>query len=136
MYSLDAQCAPPLGLAADLPGPSTAVAPLRPWPRRARLASGGERGALFRNVLPGVLVFQALHATAANIEGNAVTSYFTEEATGRTVQDEVLGELEAFERDFPSVPALANHATEFNVDGQYAPMSRLKIILLLIKLLD
>ncbi|XP_065305575.1 uncharacterized protein [Dermacentor albipictus] len=171
------QSVPPPGLAADLPGPSTAVAPLRPWPRRPRLASGGERGALFRNVLPGVLVFQALHVTAANIEGNAVTSYFTEEATGRTVQvtlaavfsvmpssqleplmrrlseefgstddaiavafprnqDEVLGELEAFERHFPSVPALANQATEFNVDGQYAPMSRLKVILLLIKLLD
>ncbi|XP_075528820.1 uncharacterized protein LOC142560530 isoform X3 [Dermacentor variabilis] len=41
---LDAQCAPPPGLAADLPVPSTAVAPLRPWPRRPRLASGGERG--------------------------------------------------------------------------------------------
>ncbi|XP_072141477.1 uncharacterized protein [Dermacentor andersoni] len=50
-------------------------------------------------------------------------------------QDEVLGELEAFERHFPSVPALANQATEFNVDGQYAPMSRLRMILLLIKLL-
>ncbi|XP_075527235.1 uncharacterized protein LOC142559537 [Dermacentor variabilis] len=163
------------GLATDLPGPSNTVAPL--WPRRPRLASGGERGALFRNVLPGVLVFQALHVTAANLEGNAVTSFFTEEATGRTVQvtsaavfsvmpssqleplmrrlseefgstddaiavvfprnqDEVLDELEAFERHFPSVPALANQATEFNVDGQYAPMSRLKVILLLIKLLD
>ncbi|XP_065300367.1 uncharacterized protein [Dermacentor albipictus] len=173
----ETQSVPPSGLATDLPGPSTAVAPLCPWPRRPRLAPGGERGALFRNVLPGVLVFQALHVTAANIEGNAVTSFFTEEATGRTMQvtsaavfsvmpssqleplmgrlseelgstddaiavvfprnqDEVLGELEAFERDFPSVPALANQATEFNVDGQYAPMSRLKVILLLIKLLD
>ncbi|KAH7971124.1 hypothetical protein HPB49_019127 [Dermacentor silvarum] len=176
----DTQSAPQLGLDAAPPGPSTAVgAPLPSWPHRPRLAAavGGERGALFRNVLPGVLVFQALHVTAANLEGNAVTSYFMEEATGRTVQvtsaavfsimqssqlepfmrrlseqfgstndtiavafprnqDEALGELEAFERYFPSVPALANQATEFNVDGQYAPMSRLKMILLLIKLLD
>ncbi|XP_075526978.1 uncharacterized protein LOC142559236 [Dermacentor variabilis] len=41
---LDAPSAPPPGLAADLPGPSNPVAPLRPWPRRPRLASGGERG--------------------------------------------------------------------------------------------
>lgn len=51
-------------------------------------------------------------------------------------QDEAMPELEAFERSFPTVPALANQATEFNVDGQFAPISRLKLILLLIKLLD
>lgn len=51
-------------------------------------------------------------------------------------QDEALPELEAFERCFPDVPALANQATEFNVDGQYAPLGRLKLILLLIKLLE
>nr|XP_037288886.1 uncharacterized protein LOC119181746 [Rhipicephalus microplus] len=140
-------------------------------------AVGGDGGAVFRNVLPGVLVFKWLRVTEINIEGNAVTSHFVEEATGRTVQitsatvlggmtrnqldpfmrrlsehfgstggtitvafprnqDEALGELEAFERCFPSVPALANQATEFNVDGPYAPMSRLKLVLLLIKLLD
>ncbi|XP_049515121.1 uncharacterized protein LOC119432604 isoform X2 [Dermacentor silvarum] len=175
----DTQSPPKLGLAAALPGPTTAVAPLPLWSLRPRLAStvGCERGALFRNVLPGVLVFQTLHVTAANLEGNAVTSYFAEDATGRTVQvtsaavfsvmqssqlepfmrrlseqfgstndtiavafprnqDEALDELEAFERYFPSVPALANQATEFNLDGQYAPLSRLKMILLLIKLLD
>lgn len=51
-------------------------------------------------------------------------------------QDEALPELEAFERTFPLVPALANQATEFNVDGQFAPLGRLKLILLLIKLLE
>ncbi|KAH7982755.1 hypothetical protein HPB52_006936 [Rhipicephalus sanguineus] len=51
-------------------------------------------------------------------------------------QEEARQELEAFERVFPGVPALANQATEFNVDGQYAPHGRLKLILLLIKLLD
>ncbi|KAH7935871.1 hypothetical protein HPB52_014440 [Rhipicephalus sanguineus] len=177
----DTQSVPQLGLAtAALAGPSTSSgASLPVWPRRPRLSSvaGREAGAVFRNVLPGVLAFQALHVTEPNPEGSAVTSYFTEEATGRTVQvtsaavfsamsssqldpfmrrlsdqfgstgntiavafprnqDEALGELEAFERRFPSVPALANQATEFNVDGQFAPMSRLKLILLLIKLLD
>ncbi|KAL1469189.1 hypothetical protein MTO96_004904 [Rhipicephalus appendiculatus] len=177
----DAPSVPPLGLAtAALAGPSTtAGASLPPWPHRPRLSSaaGREAGAVFRNVLPGVLAFQALHVTEPYLEGSAVTSYFTEEATGRTVQvtsaavfsampssqldpfmrrlseqfgstgntiavafprnqDEALGELEAFERCFPSVPALANQATEFNVDGQFSPMSRLKLILLLIKLLD
>ncbi|XP_037528233.2 uncharacterized protein LOC119405472 [Rhipicephalus sanguineus] len=176
----DAQTAPSLDVAAALPGPSTSAAhPQFPWARRHRLSSvvGGEGGAVFRNVLPGVLVFKSLRVTEANIEGNAVTSYFVEEATRRTVQitsaavfgamsssqldpfmrrlsdqfgstgntiavvfprnqDEALGELEAFERCFPSVPALANQATEFNVDGPYAPMGRLKLVLLLIKLLD
>ncbi|XP_029846965.2 uncharacterized protein LOC8034654 [Ixodes scapularis] len=134
-------------------------------------------GAVFHNVLPGVLMFQALHVTEAGLEGHAVTSYFTEASTKRTIQvtsaalfctmhsarlmpfmrslrdsfgttantiavafprnqDEALPELEAFERCFPDVPALANQATEFNVDGQYAPLGRLKLILLLIKLLE
>ncbi|KAG0432703.1 hypothetical protein HPB47_020571 [Ixodes persulcatus] len=144
-------------------------------------------GAVFHNVLPGVLMFQALHVTEAGLEGHAVTSYFTEASTKRTIQasapdesipavtsaalfctmhsarllpfmralrdsfgttantiavafprnqDEALPELEAFERFFPDVPALANQATEFNVDGQYAPLGRLKLILLLIKLLE
>ncbi|KAL1439406.1 hypothetical protein MTO96_010225 [Rhipicephalus appendiculatus] len=176
----DSQPASPLDIEVALPGPSTSVAPPQyPWSRRHRQLSavGGEGGAVFRNVLPGVLVFKSLRVTEANIEGNAATSYFVEEATGRTVQitsaavfgamsrsqldpfmrrlseqfgstgntiavafprnqDEALGELEAFERCFPSVPALANQATEFNVDGPYAPMGRLKLILLLIKLLD
>ncbi|XP_064460202.1 uncharacterized protein LOC135370390 isoform X2 [Ornithodoros turicata] len=43
-------------------------------------------GAVFHNVLPGVLVFQALHVTDANFEGRAVTSYFTESATRRLIQ--------------------------------------------------
>ncbi|KAH9367939.1 hypothetical protein HPB48_014569 [Haemaphysalis longicornis] len=52
-------------------------------------------------------------------------------------QDEAMPELEALESSFPMVPALlANQATEFNVDGQFAPISRIKLILLLIKLLD
>ncbi|KAH8034757.1 hypothetical protein HPB51_002171 [Rhipicephalus microplus] len=171
---------PPLDLEAALPSPSTSAAPLQfTWVLGHRQASavGGDGGAVFRNVLPGVLVFKWLRVTEINIEGNAVTSHFVEEATGRTVQitsatvlggmtrnqldpfmrrlsehfgstggtitvafprnqDEALGELEAFERCFPSVPALANQATEFNVDGPYAPMSRLKLVLLLIKLLD
>ncbi|KAH6941153.1 hypothetical protein HPB50_014452 [Hyalomma asiaticum] len=85
----DTQSAQPRDLAAALAGgASSAGAPLPLRPRRPRLSSsaGVERGAFFRNVLPGVLVFQALHVTEANREGNAVTSYFTEEATGRTVQ--------------------------------------------------
>nr|XP_037288887.1 uncharacterized protein LOC119181747 [Rhipicephalus microplus] len=165
---------------ADEERPSTSAAPLQfPWAHGYRQASavGGDGGAVFRNVLPGVLVFKSLRVTEANIEGNAVTSHFVKEATEKTVQitsatvfggmsrsqldpfirrlseqfgstdgtiamafprnqDEALGELEAFERCFPSVPALANQATEFNVDGPFAPMSRLKLVLLLIKLLD
>lgn len=45
-----------------------------------------EGGAVFHNVLPGVLMFQALHVTEASLEGHAVTSYFKEEATARTIQ--------------------------------------------------
>ncbi|XP_077530548.1 uncharacterized protein LOC144142716 [Haemaphysalis longicornis] len=151
-----------------------AVAPRRRIPSGVL---GSDGGAVFQNVLPGVLVFQALHVTESTLEGNAVTSFFTENDTGRTIQvtsaailsnmtstrlqpfmlnlsrsfgpttntiavafprnqDEAMPELEAFERSFPTVPALANQATEFNVDGQFAPISRLKLILLLIKLLD
>lgn len=132
---------------------------------------------VFRNVLPGVLVFQALHVTEAILEGNAVTSFFTEADTQRTIQvtsaavfsrmhgdrlqlfmrrlsaslgstentvaiafprnqDETLPELAAFERNFPRVPVLANRATQFDVDGQYAPLSRIRLVLLLIKLLE
>ncbi|KAL3202484.1 hypothetical protein MRX96_042456 [Rhipicephalus microplus] len=175
-----ARTTPPLDIEAVLPSPSTSAAPLQfPWAHGYRQASavGGDGGAVFRNVLPGVLVFKSLRVTEANIEGNAVTSHFVKEATEKTVQitsatvfggmsrsqldpfirrlseqfgstdgtiamafprnqDEALGELEAFERCFPSVPALANQATEFNVDGPFAPMSRLKLVLLLIKLLD
>ncbi|KAL3202482.1 hypothetical protein MRX96_042454 [Rhipicephalus microplus] len=142
---------PPLDIEAALPSPSISAAPLQfTWALGHRQASavGGDGGAVFRNVLPGVLVFKWLRVTEINIEGNAVTSHFVEEATGRTVQitsatvfgamtrnqldpflrrlseqfgstggtiavafprnqDEALGELEAFERCFPSVPALA-----------------------------
>lgn len=134
-------------------------------------------GAVFHNLHPGVLVFQALHVTDANFEGRAVTSYFTEAFTKRIIQvtsmailctmqrarlahfmkrlrdnfestsntiavafprdrDEAVPELEAFERAFPNVPVLANQATEFTVDGQFAPLNRLKLIFLLIKLLE
>ncbi|XP_064460200.1 uncharacterized protein LOC135370389 [Ornithodoros turicata] len=133
-------------------------------------------GAVFRNVLPGVLMFQALHVTDITPVRHAITSYFTEAFTRRTIQvtsvvifsnmpqerlfpfmrslrnslgattntiavvfprndDEALPELEAFQRLFPKVPVLANQAT-FHVDGQYAPISRLKLILLIIKLLE
>ncbi|XP_075550267.1 uncharacterized protein LOC142583659 [Dermacentor variabilis] len=51
-------------------------------------------------------------------------------------QDEARLKLDSFERKFPRVPALANQATEFNVDDLFAPIGRLKLILLLIKLLD
>ncbi|KAL1420214.1 hypothetical protein MTO96_024436 [Rhipicephalus appendiculatus] len=149
---------------SSAPGPSSPV-------------QGGDNGAVFHNVLPGVLMFQALHVTEASLESDSMTSWFTEEATQRRVQvtsaaifntmpsdrlmpfmrslsenfgstsntiavafpknqEESRQELEAFERVFPGVPALANQATEFNVDGQYAPHGRLKLILLLIKLLD
>ncbi|XP_077506324.1 uncharacterized protein LOC144115718 [Amblyomma americanum] len=145
------------------------------WPRLPSVGSNG--GAVFHNVLPGVLMFQALHVTEASVEGNATTTRFMEEATRKMIQvtsaamystmpstslqpfmrnlsdgfgpttntiavafprnqDEARAELDAFERAFPNVPALANQATEFNVDGQYAPLGRLKLILLLIKLLD
>ncbi|KAH7977865.1 hypothetical protein HPB49_003812 [Dermacentor silvarum] len=168
--------------APSLPGPASdegsppATPPLT-WPR-PRLPSGADgNGAVFHNVLPGVLMFQALHVTEASLEADSSTSCFTEEATHKSVQvtsaaifntmptnrlipfmrslsenfgsttntiavafprnqEEARQELEAFERVFPNVPALANQATEFNVDGQYAPHSRLKLILLLIKLLD
>ncbi|XP_065304501.2 uncharacterized protein [Dermacentor albipictus] len=134
-------------------------------------------GAVFRNALPGVLVFEALHVTEGTLEADVANSRFTEEATGRIIQvtsvaifsamqssrldpfmrslcesfgpttdtiavafprnqDEARLELEAFERSFPTVPALANQATEFNVQDQFAPIGRLKLILLLIKLLD
>ncbi|XP_064457065.1 uncharacterized protein LOC135367894 isoform X2 [Ornithodoros turicata] len=136
-----------------------------------------EGGAVFHNLFPGVLVFQALHVTDANFEGRAVTSYFTESTTKRIIQvtsvaipctmqstrlklfmkrlrdnfgescntiavafprdrDEAVPELEAFEVAFPTVPVLANQATEFTVDGQFAPLNRLKLIFLLIKLLE
>ncbi|XP_077488061.1 uncharacterized protein LOC144098946 [Amblyomma americanum] len=147
------------------------------WPRPRLPSVGSNGGAVFHNVLPGVLMFQALHVTEASVEGNKTTSRFMEEATRKTIQvtsaamystmpstslqpfmrnlsegfgpttntiavafprnqDEARAELDAFERAFPNVPALANQATEFNVDGQYAPLGRLKLILLLIKLLD
>lgn len=134
-------------------------------------------GAVFRNVLPGVLMFQALHVTETTPVRHAVTSYFTEAFTRRTIQvtsavvfstmpherlvpfmrnlrnslgsttntigvvfprnhDEAVPELEAFQQAFPKVPVLANQATQFHVDGQYAPISRLKLILLIIKLLE
>lgn len=49
-------------------------------------------GAVFHNVLPGVLMFQALHVTEAGLEGHAVTSYFTEASTKRTIQASALDE--------------------------------------------
>lgn len=156
--------------------PPVATPPVQSRPR-AGSSAGSEAGMVFRNVLPGVLVFQALHVTEAILEGNAVTSFFTEADTQRTIQvtsaavfsrmhgdrlqlfmrrlsaslgstentvaiafprnqDETLPELAAFERNFPRVPVLANRATQFDVDGQYAPLSRIRLVLLLIKLLE
>ncbi|XP_037508879.2 uncharacterized protein LOC119385530 [Rhipicephalus sanguineus] len=147
------------------------------WPRPRIPSRGRGSGAVFHNVLPGVLMFQALHVTEGTLEADVANSCFKEEATGKVIkvtsvaifnamqssrldpfmrslgesfgpttntiavafprnQDEARLELEAFERCFPRVPALANQATEFNVDGQFAPIGRLKLILLLIKLLD
>ncbi|KAH7944841.1 hypothetical protein HPB49_001230 [Dermacentor silvarum] len=165
---------PPVPVAAAPAGGSLPALPaVWPRPRIPSMARGS--GAVFRNVLPGVLVFQALHVIEGTLEADVANSRFTEEATGRIVtsvaifsamqssrldpfmrslgegfgpttdtiavafprnQDEARLELEAFERTFPRVPALANQATEFNVDGQFAPIGRLKLILLLIKLLD
>ncbi|XP_070388139.1 uncharacterized protein [Dermacentor albipictus] len=168
--------APALPAPAPDEGSPPVTAPLT-WPRPLLPPSGDSNGAVFHNVLPGVLMFQALHVTEASLEADSSTSCFTEEATHRNVQvtsaaifntmpssrlmpfmrslsenfgsttntiavafprdqEEARQELEAFECVFPSVPALANQATEFNVDGQYAPHGRLKLILLLIKLLD
>ncbi|KAK8771319.1 hypothetical protein V5799_025437 [Amblyomma americanum] len=121
------------------------------WPRLPSVGSNG--GAVFHNVLPGVLMFQALHVTEASVEGNATTTRFMEEATRKIIQvtsaamystmpstslqpfmrnlsdgfgpttntiavafprnqDEARAELDAFERAFPNVPALANQATD------------------------
>ncbi|KAL1433184.1 hypothetical protein MTO96_012771 [Rhipicephalus appendiculatus] len=159
--------------AAGLPPAALPVA----WPRPRNPPTGRGCGAVFHNVLPGVLVFEALHVTEGTLEADVANSCFTEESSGRVIkvtsvaifnamqssrldpfmrslgesfgtttdtiavafprnQDEARLELEAFERRFPRVPALANQATEFNVDGQFAPIGRLKLILLLIKLLD
>ncbi|XP_065304522.2 uncharacterized protein [Dermacentor albipictus] len=189
-------------------------------------------GAASHNMLPGALVFLALHVTEGSPDEDVINSRITEEATGRIIQDSLGGrtktsiiatisphmtnleetlstldythraknitncpevnqkmtkwvlikvmgvaifsamqsspldscmrslgenfdprtdtiavafprnwdearlELEAFERNFPRVLALANQAPEFNVDDQLAPIGRLKLILLLIKLLD
>ncbi|XP_077484939.1 uncharacterized protein LOC144094944 [Amblyomma americanum] len=76
-----------------LPGPAAAAATVAassallpaPWARPRLPSVGSDGGAVFRNVLPGVLMFQALHVTMAGLQGHAVTSHFTEEATGRTV---------------------------------------------------
>lgn len=166
---------------ADAPdaAPAAAVPPaaLPPvlWPRPRHPPTGRGCGAVFHNVLPGVLVFEALHVTEGTLEADVANSCFTEEYSGRVIkvmsvaifnamqsnrldpfmrilgdsfgpttdtiavafprnQDEARLELDAFERRFPRVPALANQATEFNVDGQFAPIGRLKLILLLIKL--
>ncbi|XP_072141379.1 uncharacterized protein [Dermacentor andersoni] len=165
--------------AADAPADGSLPAAALPvvWPRPRIPSTGRGSGAVFHNVLPGVLMFQALHVTEGTLEADVANSRFTEEATGRIIkvtsvaifnamqssrldpfmrslgesfgpttdtiavafprnQDEARLELEAFERNFPRVPALANQATEFNVDGQFAPIGRLKLILLLIRLLD
>ncbi|XP_075535202.1 uncharacterized protein LOC142570742 [Dermacentor variabilis] len=165
--------------AEDAPADRSPPAPALPvvWPRPHIPSTGRGSGAVFHNVLPGVLMFQALHVTEGTLEADVANSRFTEEATGRIIkvtsvaifnamqssrldpfmrslgesfgpttdtiavafprnQDEARLELEAFERNFPKVPALANQATEFNVDGQFAPIGRLKLILLLIRLLD
>ncbi|XP_075550268.1 uncharacterized protein LOC142583660 [Dermacentor variabilis] len=159
--------------------PAGGSLPALPAVQRRHLVPSTVRGsgAVFRNVLPGVLVFEALHVTEGTLEADVASSRFTEEATGRIIQvtsvaifstmqnsrldpfmrslsesfgpttdtiavafprnqDEARLELEAFERSFPRVPALANQATEFNVQDQFAPIGRLKLILLLIKLLD
>ncbi|XP_054926443.1 uncharacterized protein [Dermacentor andersoni] len=166
----------PVGAAAAPAGGSLPALPA--VPRRHRVPSTVRgSGAVFSNVLPGVLVFEALHVTEGTQEADVANSRFTEEATGRIIQvtsvaifsamqssrldpfmrslgesfgptsntiavafprnqDEARLELEAFERSFPRVPALANQATEFNVQDHFAPIGRLKLILLLIKLLD
>ncbi|XP_075547540.1 uncharacterized protein LOC142581990 [Dermacentor variabilis] len=51
-------------------------------------------------------------------------------------QDEARLELEALEHSLQRVLALASQATKFNVQDQFAPIGRLKLILLLIKPLD
>lgn len=97
-----------------LSGPASSVAPApapqallpSPWARPRLPSIGSDGGAVFHNVLPGVLMFQALHVTMGGLQGHAVTSHFTEEATGKTVmvtsaallRTMPSGQLEAFMR--------------------------------------
>ncbi|XP_054926441.1 uncharacterized protein [Dermacentor andersoni] len=48
-------------------------------------------GAVFHSVLPGVLVFEALHETEGSLEADVASARFTEEATGRIIQDSLGG---------------------------------------------
>ncbi|XP_049524935.1 uncharacterized protein LOC119455426 [Dermacentor silvarum] len=73
---------PPVPVAAAPAGGSLPALPaVWPRPRIPSMARGS--GAVFRNVLPGVLVFQALHVIEGTLEADVANSRFTEEATGR-----------------------------------------------------
>ncbi|XP_065281369.1 uncharacterized protein [Dermacentor albipictus] len=56
------------------------------WPRPHIPSTGRGSGAVFHNVLPGVLMFQALHVTEGTLEADVANSRFTEEGTGRIIK--------------------------------------------------